>query len=249
MVATGLCETNPICESGSYNPITDLCPTGFLCPYGPNYPCRTYQGETRCSPYECNEVQDGEIIENDTATGINDKQDDGQTNESGECLGQIYIFNGKDNRCRSDGLTIQWGNCCKDDDYLFGMNQCEEAEIALAERKQRGLCHEIGEYCSKEIDVGFSEICIEHKKTYCCFNSKLGRIIQEQGREQLSTIDWGSPQSPECRGYTPEEFQMLDWSQIDLQEYFGDIQTPAQQEVSGQMQTTVQGQTRGTYQQ
>jgi len=42
---------------------------------------------------------------------------------------------------------------------------------------------------------------------------------------------------------------MLDWSQIDLQEYFGDIQTPAQQEVSGQMQTTVQGQTRGTYQQ
>jgi len=69
----------------------------------------------------------------------------------------------------------------------------------------------------------------------------MGRIIHEQGRIQLQKFNpngnWGSTGSPNCEGFTPEEFQMLDFSQIDLSEMFGDIvPLPA-----AQMQNDVQG--------
>jgi len=55
----------------------------------------------------------------------------------------------------------------------------------------------------------------------------MGRIIHEQGRIQLQKFNpngnWGSTGSPNCEGFTPEEFQMLDFSQIDLSEMFGDL--------------------------
>nr|HEC1719610.1 mating pair stabilization protein [Campylobacter jejuni] len=34
---------------------------------------------------------------------------------------------------------------------------------------------------------------------------------------------WGSPKSPDYRGFTPEEFQKLDFSKIDLSEFIADI--------------------------
>ncbi|WP_310794426.1 conjugal transfer protein TraN [Campylobacter lari] len=64
--------------------------------------------------------------------------------------------------------------------------------------------------------------CIQHKKTHCCFNSKLARIFNEQGCPQIGR-GWGSPKSPDCRGFTPEEFQKLDFSEIDLSDFIADI--------------------------
>mgnify|MGYP001597135605 CR=1 FL=1 len=72
-------------------------------------------------------------------------------------------------------------------------------------------------------------------RSYCCFsfNSKLARIIHEQGRPMLKTFQsqqggiWGDTKQPNCRGLTPEEFQGLDFSQMDLSEYFEDIKTKA----------------------
>jgi conjugal transfer mating pair stabilization protein TraN len=46
--------------------------------------------------------------------------------EEGNCIGEIYIFSGSDKRCRSDGLTIGFDNCCKDDEYWFGLGECKE---------------------------------------------------------------------------------------------------------------------------
>lgn len=67
------------------------------------------------------------------------------------------------------------------------------------------------------------------KRTSCCFSSKLGRIFHEQGRPQLSAFGldggWGSARQPNCRGFTPEEFQSLDFSSIDLSEYEADLST------------------------
>ena len=60
----------------------------------------------------------------------------------------------------------------------------------------------------------------------CCFNSTLGRIIAEQGRNQLTDIDWGVASNPNCRGFTVEEFQRLDLSQMDLSEFTNSIQLP-----------------------
>jgi conjugal transfer mating pair stabilization protein TraN len=69
----------------------------------------------------------------------------------------------------------------------------------------------------------------------------MGRIIQKEGRDQLQEFapdgDWGSVGAPNCEGLTPEEFQMLDFSKIDLSEAFGDISPlPADQ-----IQNNVQG--------
>jgi hypothetical protein len=63
------------------------------------------------------------------------------------------------------------------------------------------------------------------KQTSCCYSSVLARIIQEQGRPQLQSFaaGWGSAESPNCRGFTPEEFQSLNFATMDLSEYIADI--------------------------
>ncbi|MFT6220349.1 MAG: hypothetical protein ACJAVG_001064 [Rickettsiales bacterium] len=44
----------------------------------------------------------------------------------------------------------------------------------------------------------------------------------EQGRAQLG-IGWGSPQGPNCSGFTPEQLQSLRFDQMDLSEISADI--------------------------
>ena len=85
---------------------------------------------------------------------------------------------------------------------------------------------------------------VTKKKTYCCFNSKLGRIIVEEGRKQLKNLDWGSAKNPNCRGFSPEEFQKIDFSRIDLTEFTDDLQNQINtnniQNLSDRMQEKIQ---------
>ena len=140
------------------------------------------------------------------------------------------------------GLTIGFDDCCKDEEYWFGLGQCKEEERELATSKAEGLSYYIGRYCSEELDLLFGTICIEYSRTYCCFNSKLSRIVHEQGRPQLQgdIRNWGDPENPNCRGFTPEEFQMLDFSRIDLSEWFGDIETKAQDKIESEMEESIE---------
>ena len=114
------------------------------------------------------------------------------------------------------------GGCCNKDNVFLGLVPCKEEEKKLAKLNQQKRCVEIGEYCSKKIKLGFAKICVEKKKSFCCFNSKLGRIFNEQGRKQLGR-GWGYPEGPQCVGFKPEEFQKLDFSEIDLSEFIADI--------------------------
>jgi len=34
---------------------------------------------------------------------------------------------------------------------------------------------------------------------------------------------WGTAKHPYCRGFTPEEFQSIDFSKVDLTEYYGTV--------------------------
>lgn len=92
--------------------------------------------------------------------------------------------------------------------------QCEPSEQALMLKKGQNLCHYVGTYCSKGEAFG----CIERKESYCCFNSPLARIIQEQGRLQLAR-GWGSAKNPMCQGFTQEELESLDFDAMDLSEF------------------------------
>jgi len=59
----------------------------------------------------------------------------------------------------------------------------------------------------------------------------LGRIVHEQGRNQLPSFsysgDWGDSKGPNCRGFTPDEFQRLDFNRIDLSEWYSEIEHKA----------------------
>lgn len=179
----------------------------------------------QCSPYPCYGNSNVEDLSKNV--GSLDKDDNGWT-EQGKCSGTIYIFNGAAKQCRASdkffGLT--GGGCCKDDKTAMGLLSCKAEEKELRLKKESKKCHYVGEYCSKKINIGFAKICVRTSKSYCCFNSTLGRIIAEQGREQLTDIDWGAASNPNCRGFTIEEFQRLDLSQMDLTEFTNSIQLP-----------------------
>jgi len=243
-----------------------LCPfnktscTHEICPLGSLYQCMAHDGLSECSPYTCHEfIGSTAVTSSDTIQGATDKKDDGVIDQDGNCLGQIYIFSGRDKRCRPDGIETGYFDCCGDSDIWFDVggepinpflppdgslvasriSKCKGEEKELIALKQKGLCHYVGSYCSSEI----FGLCIQRKKTYCCFNSKMGRILQEEGRPTLKAFapsgNWGSAKEPSCRGFTPEEFQMLDFSRIDLSEGYGDIQVNTQEQMTSTMQNKI----------
>lgn len=103
------------------------------------------------------------------------------------------------------------------------MLKCDKEETLLAVKREKRLCHYVGEYCSRKLNLGFTKICISHKETYCCFNSKISRIINEAARKMLPGLGWGSAESPSCNGLTIAQFQSLDLSSIDFSEMYDDI--------------------------
>ena len=136
--------------------------------------------------------------------------DDSFSTFSGEGLGCSKSVFGFNNCCKDSG----WGNDA-------GLASCSSNELKLIEKQQAKMCHYIGSYCSKEEDL--TGICLEKAYTHCCFNGKLSRIIHQQGRPQLN-IGWGSPQGPNCRGFTVDELQQIDFSQIDFAEFYEDLE-------------------------
>lgn len=97
--------------------------------------------------------------------------------------------------------------------------ECEQEEFEMASKKETGQCHFVGSYCASEA-LGS---CVEEREAYCCFGSVVGRIIQEQGREQLG-LDFGEAEAPSCDGLTPTQLGQMDWSKIDLSEWIGMLQ-------------------------
>lgn len=119
-------------------------------------------------------------------------------------------------------------------DYLLAA--CPTMSIETSMAAGSGLCHEVGTYCKKK----WLGSCVQKAVSYCCFNSKMGRIIHEEGRAQLKSFgDWGSTQDPICRGFSPEEFRALDFSRIDMSEYYEDLMHKTQ----GEMKTNIMDKT------
>ena len=103
---------------------------------------------------------------------------------------------------------------------LSGLLSCDQAEQILAMKRDNNLCHSVGSYCSSKIPI--LGTCIQTTQTYCCFNSRLARILNEQGRAQLAR-GWGGAKSPDCSGFTVAQLQSLDFSRMDLTEFYAEI--------------------------
>lgn len=346
------------CPEGELEEISGLCVAKprFICPLGEAYACVDAGDQVlRCSANVCVDISQQDNVSEEPWTGAM-HQDDGLRDAGGNCLGELYIFSGKNSKCRPPGITVGLANnCCRNDaevltdsttgaslsqmitgvqtayelgqvayygyqvatgayavstigtqvvvtqvatgaavssfgattavgqgiagagqaaaagasaqgavgagmstyagalfnpttiavaaavyvamQVLFG-DGCGQPDVESALLNASGYCRYIGEYCEKRwTGIG----CVQRARGFCCFNSKIARIIHEQGRPQLKSFGpqggWGSPSSPNCRGFTPEEFQMLDFARIDLNEYFGDIQRGLQENLNEAQQT------------
>ncbi|XVN41904.1 MAG: conjugal transfer protein TraN [Rickettsia endosymbiont of Argas persicus] len=155
---------------------------------------------------------------------LNEMKKDMQTNP-------ISVFKGHASSCRKVNIG-NFLNCCssmKGWGKDLGLARCSAGEKALALKRGKGQCHFVGTYCSQR-DKVFKK-CLTKKSTYCCFNSKLARIFQEQGKAQLA-ISFGTAQYANCRGFTVEELQRIDFSKFDLEELFSDLLDHAKSKMS-----------------
>lgn len=131
----------------------------------------------------------------------------------------VKIFTGKGVSCKK--FAAGFSNCCKDSGWGqdVGLASCSSEEKALGKAKEKRLTVYVGEYCSKKV-LG---ICLEKKRGYCEFDSKLAQIVQQQGRSWQLGIGFGSGESPDCRGITPEELQKIDFSKVDFSAFYDDL--------------------------
>ena len=95
---------------------------------------------------------------------------------------------------------------------------CEQSDAITGLRKKQNLCHHVGTYCATK----FLGACLEKKETHCCYNSRLARIVQQQGRPQIAK-SWGEPKAPQCGGFTADEIANIDFSKMDLSEFVQEI--------------------------
>lgn len=148
-------------------------------------------------------------------------QEIGDLDQAGMCR-QFRFFPGELRKCRPGGLTILGASCCGVEGWFKWM--CNNEEKELKKKRYAGLCRYVGDYCSVKI-LG---ICIETKRSFCCFYSRIGKIVQECGRPQLG-ISWGTGRNPDCRGLDPEEFAKIDLGKPEckaaIEEYFQSVAT------------------------
>ena len=124
----------------------------------------------------------------------------------------MRFFTGQRRACHIKLFGL--ANCCKNSGVLIGLGNCSASERELAEERNAGNTHYLGRYCSKRTFFG---VCIRRSRAWCVFGSKLGRILQQQGRSQLG-IGWGS-----CRGFTVAEVESIDFERLDLSEFTQDL--------------------------
>ena len=125
---------------------------------------------------------------------------------------EMRFFKGRRRACHIKLFGL--ADCCKNSGALVGLGNCSASERELAEERNAGNTHYLGKYCSKRTFFG---ACIRRSRAWCVFGSKLGRILQQQGRAQLG-IGWGN-----CRGFTVAEIESIDFASLDLSEFTADL--------------------------
>ena len=150
----------------------------------------------------------------------------------------LTLFSGTRETCHKKLFGLS--NCCSGKGVpLLTPFLCNAAERELDKKDDAGLCHRVGSFCSDSI-LG---VCVTRKDAFCCFESKLSRILQEQGRLQINK-PWGKPKTETCKGFTIEEFQLLDLSLMDFTEVYAEFvdaaKLPSEIETAQQIQTRIE---------
>lgn len=132
----------------------------------------------------------------------------------------VSAFTGRGQSCRK--AAVGFNNCCKGSGWGsdVGLANCSSDEKALGKAKERLLTVDVGEYCSKKV-LG---VCLEKKRSYCVFDSKLAQIVQQQGRQWQLGIGFGSAESPNCSGINVAQLQALNFAIMDFKNFYADLE-------------------------
>ncbi|EBT4809679.1 type-F conjugative transfer system mating-pair stabilization protein TraN [Salmonella enterica] len=207
--------------------------------------CAFYSGEGTClheyATYSCESKTSGKVMicggDVFCLDGECDKAQSGKSNDFGEAVSQlaalaaagkdvadlngidVRAFTGQAKFCKK--AAAGYSNCCKDSGWGqdIGLAKCSSDEKALAKAKTNKLTVSVGEYCSKKV-LG---VCLEKKRSYCQFDSKLAQIVQQQGRNGQLHISFGSSKHPDCRGITVDELQQIKFDQLDFTNFYEDL--------------------------
>lgn len=177
-------------------------------------------GETFCLDGECERAQQGK--NNDFAPVVSALAALAAAGKDVADLNGVNVraFTGSAKFCKM--AAAGFSNCCKDSGWGqdVGIASCSTEEKALGKAKEKQLTVSVGEFCSKKV-LG---VCLEKKRGYCQFDSKLAQIVQQQGRNGQLHIGFGAAKSPDCRGITQTELQQIKFDNLDFSNFFEDLQ-------------------------
>lgn len=130
------------------------------------------------------------------------------------------VFQGVCRQCRVN-LGSFFRDCCKLKGILqglFGECRAEEKQLAVAAIRNQRCVKIEGRYCHKKT----AGICVEKRDSYCCYGSKLARILQEIAHQQLN-IPWGEAQNPNCASLSAEQLSRLNFESAYAQQKLSEI--------------------------
>lgn len=177
-------------------------------------------GDTFCLDGDCERAQNGK--NNDFAPVVSALAALAAAGKDVAAINSVNVraFTGSAKFCKK--FAAGFSNCCKDGGWGqdVGLARCSSEEKALGKAKENKLTVSIGEFCSKKV-LG---VCLEKKRSYCQFDSKLAQIVQQQGRNGQLHIGFGKASSPDCRGITQTELQQINFEALDFSNFFDDLQ-------------------------
>ena len=146
---------------------------------------------------------------------------------------QCKFFTGNSGTCRNHHGQL---NCCRVKGIIAkGLGACKQDEKDLQQKRNAGLCHHVGSWRKKKWGVFNKKY-----ESYCCFKSKMARIIQIEGRKQLA-ISLGNKENPDCRALTLDELKSIDFTKINFGELFRDFEEKAKSGVDARKAGMKQG--------
>lgn len=132
------------------------------------------------------------------------------------------MFKGSAKKCKR--VTGEY-NCCSHKGFIRDIVACNKESKELDSLRNAGVCHFVGAWKDDLLIEGDNLVT---RQFYCCFHSKLARIIQEQGRNQLS-MGWGSGENPDCRALSLEQITKLKFEEMDFSELYQELEHKAKQ--------------------
>jgi len=92
----------------------------------------------------------------------------------------------------------------------------EEKKLAKAKSKNEVII--VGKYCSSHV----LNFCLGWTEKSCVFDSDFAKVVQKNGKPQIG-LNFGTAKNPNCRGFTIEEFQRLNFDKMDFSELYSDV--------------------------